>query len=407
MNPLFKNALFVLSWIPLLMEMPYVLNVWKNSPLERGSWILWLAALISLVVCELCRRKSAWDAYYREHYTNSVWFAVPVVLALAGCVFFRIGPHKVHAFYILAAIMLIFSAAGWRFGVSVFMFQIPTCFFVLLGAPTVAYWIYSYLGYNISSRNDYLITKLILGSGVMLVCCIGELFGKKPEDRWVSDEALFALGMGALFWQWIKKTLSKINAPKPLHLLFIVVVIGLFIWARASDKMTADGAAIEMDFSRLQSASWVGREDPVTERDINFFTGCTEVSRRTYFNDDSYVNVLALTVKDVTNLHPMDVCLRSSGAEILSLEPVYLDINGSKISLDEAKVRKDSDEYYSYAIYSNGEISTGNFAKFRLLRRDKKLWFHYQMMTPAQPDEEAVRARMVSFLESFLKKIHD
>lgn len=385
MNPLFKNALFVLSWIPLLMEMPYVLNVWKNSPLERGSWILWLAALISLVVCELCRRKSAWDAYYREHYTNSVWFAVPVVLALAGCVFFRIGPHKVHAFYILAAIMLIFSAAGWRFGVSVFMFQIPTCFFVLLGAPTVAYWIYSYLGYNISGRNDYLITKLILGGGVIFVWCISALLG----DR-------------------LKKLQPRgVEVPKPLHLLFALIVAGIFMWALASNKMSADGQPVELDFSRLQSASWVGREDPVTERDINFFKGCTRVERCTYFNDDSYVNVLALTVKDVTNLHPMDVCLRSSGAEILSLEPVYLDINGSKISLDEAKVRKDSDEYYSYAIYSNGEISTGNFAKFRLLRRDKKLWFHYQMMTPAQPDEEAVRARMVSFLESFLKKIHD
>ncbi|MBO4716139.1 MAG: hypothetical protein J5672_08620, partial [Verrucomicrobia bacterium] len=76
-------------------------------------------------------------------------------------------------------------------------------------------------------------------------------------------------------------------------------------------------------------------------------------------------------------------------------------------SLDEAKVRKDSAEFYSYAIYSNGVISTGDFAKFRLLRRDSKLWVHYQMVTPAQPDEEAVHARMVSFLESFLKKIQD
>ena len=386
MNPLFKNALFALSWIPLLMEMPYVLNVWKISPLERGSWILWLAALVSLVVCELCRRRSAWDVYYREHYTDSIWFAVPLILALIGCVFFKLGPHRVHAFYILSAIMLIFSAVGWRFGVSVFMFQIPTCFFVLLGAPTVAYWIYSYLGYNISGRNDYLITKLILGGGVMFVLCVSALLGdrlNKLQPRGI------------------------IEIPKPLNILFIVVVIGLFIWARASDKMTADGAALEMDFSRLQSENWVGREDPVTERDINFFKGCTRVERCTYFNDDSYVNVLALTVKDVTNLHPMDVCLRSSGAEILSLEPVYLDINGAKISLDEAKVRKDSAEFYSYAIYSNGEISTGDFAKFRLLRRDKKLWFHYQMMTPAQPNEEAVRARMVSFLESFLKKIQD
>ena len=363
-----------------------MLNVWKISPLERGSWILWVAALVSMVVCELCRRKSSWDVYYREHYTNSIWFAVPLILALAGCVFFRIEPHRVHAFYMLSAIMLIFSAAGWRFGVSVFMFQIPTCFFVFLGAPTIAYWIYSYLGYNISSRNDYLITKLILGSGVIFVWCISAFLGdrlNKLQPRGI------------------------IEIPKPLNILFIVVVIGLFIWARASEKMTADGAAIEMDFSRLQSENWVGREDPVTERDINFFKGCTRVERCTYFNDDSYVNVLALTVKDVTNLHPMDVCLRSSGAEILSLEPVYLDINGSKISLDEAKVRKDSAEFYSYAIYSNGEISTGDFAKFRLLRRDKKLWFHYQMMTPAQPSEEAVRARMVSFLESFLKKIHD
>jgi len=385
MNTLFKNALFALSWIPLLMEMPYVLNVWKISPLERGSWILWLAALVSMVVCELCRRRSSWDAYYKEHYTNSVWFAVPAALALAGCIFFRIGPHKVHAFYILSGIMLIFSAAGWRFGVSVFMFQIPTCFFVLLGAPTVAYWIYSYLGYNISGRNDYLITKLILGGGVIFVWCISALLG----DR-------------------LKKLQPRgVEVPKPLHLLFALIVAGIFMWALASNKMSADGQPVELDFSRLQSASWVGREDPVTERDINFFTGCTEVSRRTYFNDDSYVNVLALRVKDITNLHPMDVCLRSSGAEIISLKPVYLKVNGLNIALDEARIRRDSAEFYSYAIYSNGVISTGDFAKFRLLRRDSKLWVHYQMVTPAQPDEEAVHARMESFLGSFLKQTPD
>jgi len=385
MNTLFKNALFALSWIPLLMEMPYVLNVWKISPLERGSWILWLAALVSIAVCELCRRRSVWDAYYKEHYTNSVWFAVPAALALAGCIFFRIGPHKVHAFYILSGIMLIFSAAGWRFGVSVFMFQIPTCFFVLLGAPTVAYWIYSYLGYNISGRNDYLITKLILGGGVIFVWCISALLG----DR-------------------LKKLQPRgVEVPKPLHLLFALIVAGIFMWALASNKMSADGQPVELDFSRLQSASWVGREDSVTERDINFFTGCTEVSRRTYFNDDSYVNVLALRVKDITNLHPMDVCLRSSGAEIISLKPVYLKVNGLNIALDEARIRRDSAEFYSYAIYSNGVISTGDFAKFRLLRRDSKLWVHYQMVTPAQPDEEAVHARMESFLGSFLKQTPD
>ncbi|MBO7524951.1 MAG: hypothetical protein J6T79_05535, partial [Verrucomicrobia bacterium] len=139
----------------------------------------------------------------------------------------------------------------------------------------------------------------------------------------------------------------------------------------------------------------------------NFFTGCTEVSRRTYFNDDSYVNVLALRVKDITNLHPMDVCLRSSGAEIISLKPVYLKVNGLNIALDEARIRRDSAEFYSYAIYSNGVISTGDFAKFRLLRRDSKLWVHYQMVTPAQPDEEAVHARMESFLGSFLKQTLD
>ena len=385
MNALFKNALFALSWIPLLMEMPYVLNVWKISPLERGSWILWLAALVSLVVCELCRRRSAWDVYYREHYTDSIWFAVPLILALIGCVFFKLGPHRVHAFYILSAIMLIFSAAGWRFGVSVFMFQIPTCFFVLLGAPTVAYWIYSYLGYNISGRNDYLITKLILGGGVIFVWCISALLG----DR-------------------LKKLQPRgVEVPKPLHLLFALIVAGIFMWALASNKMSADGQPVELDFSRLQSASWVGREDSVTERDINFFTGCTEVSRRTYFNDDSYVNVLALRVKDITNLHPMDVCLRSSGAEIISLKPVYLKVNGLNIALDEARIRRDSAEFYSYAIYSNGVISTGDFAKFRLLRRDSKLWVHYQMVTPAQPDEEAVHARMESFLGSFLKQTPD
>ncbi|MBR4249663.1 MAG: exosortase-associated EpsI family protein [Verrucomicrobia bacterium] len=388
MNILFKNALFALSCIPFLTEMPYVLNVWKISPLERGGWIIWIAALVSLVVCELCRRKSPWNTYYEEHYSSSLassaWFIVLMVLSLAACVFFRVGPHKVHAFYMLSSISLIISAVGWRFGVSVFMFQLPTCFFVLLGAPTIAYWIYSYLGYNITSRNDYLITKLILGSGVMFVWCAGAILSHR-----------------------IKTPRPQMDIPKPLHLLFALIVAGLFFWALASEKMSADGQPVELDFSHLQSASWVGREDPVTERDINFFTGCTEINRRTYFNDDSYVNVLALRVKDITNLHPMDVCLRSSGAEIISLKPVYLEVNGLNIALNEARIRRDSSEYYSYAIYSNGLISTGDFAKFRLLRRDSRLWVHYQMVTPAQPDEEAVHARMESFLGSFLKQTLD
>lgn len=173
------------------------------------------------------------------------------------------------------------------------------------------------------------------------------------------------------------------------------------LFALAQRQLLQNGAPIQLNLEALKSGEWLARKAEVTQRDRDFFTGCTWIGRMEYFDNRSSLSVLALQVADITNLHPMAICMKSAGSEILSSSQIYLNVRGKPVQVNELELLIGGTRSLAYSVYSNDEFSTGNFARFRLLRKDRKIWWHYQIVTPMDPDRETAHKRVESFLNTF------
>lgn len=363
----FKNALFALSILPLLAKFPYMVNAWQHAPLERGSWLLWICALASIILCEAARRN--YSPASPKTKGSPLFFIPALVVCGIGWFFFGYTRFHVHTFSIFLGIAFLYLSAGWRWGPHLLVAHLPSLLFALLATPSVAYWSGYYLGLNLSGALQYLLVKMAVG--------------------WV------VLG------GWILFVVKTKTYPRLQSLCFCLAVVLLLLYSSVRNTSLADGAPLKLNTQELQLGEWTAYVDKVTAADTNFFTGCTWIGRFRYFNNRSYLTVLALEVADITNLHPMPICLKSGGAHILSNQQIYLQIHGKEVQVNELEVDQEGVQSLAYSFYSNDSASTGNFTKFRLLRKDHKIWYHYQIMTPNQPNKEAARARVESFLNTF------
>ncbi|MDI9402203.1 MAG: hypothetical protein QM428_09765 [Verrucomicrobiota bacterium] len=374
MNTALKNLLWLLCALPLLSKAHYIYRTWIDSPLERGGWVIWVCALAVLPLCEYLRRKVTAIAPVTAEPARGVkshagWFIAAMVAVAAGWLYFSFGASRVHALSILLALAFFYLATGLRFGISVFISQSPSLFFAVLATPSLSFWVGHYLEFELRGALSYLLAKLALG--------------------W-----LF-LGLWSL-WVYYKKAWPRLQS-----LLFLSVLSAILLFMLAQRQSVENGAPIRLSLEELQSGEWLARKGEVTQSDLNFFTGCTWISRMEYFDNRSSVSVLALEVADITNLHPMPICLKSGGAEILSSKQIYINVHGKPVQLNELEILSNGIRALAYSLYSNEQFSTGNFAKFRLLRKDRKIWYHYQLVTSEYPDRQSAQKRVESFLNTF------
>ncbi len=368
MNGWIKNILWLLSSLPLLSKAPYIYRTWVDSPLEYGGWIIWLCIPAALFLCEYLRRK------VREHPRGNKgeyrgWFIAAIVIVAAAWVYFSFGASRVHALSILLGIALFYLATGLRWGLSVFISQWPSAFFAILATPSLSFWLGHYLEFELRGALSYVIAKLAL--------------------------AWFFLAVWSL-WVYYKKAYPRFHS-----FLFSLVLCAVALFALAQRQLLQNGAPIQLNLEALKSGEWLARKAEVTQRDRDFFTGCTWIGRMEYFDNRSSLSVLALQVADITNLHPMAICMKSAGSEILSSSQIYLNVRGKPVQVNELELLIGGTRSLAYSVYSNDEFSTGNFARFRLLRKDRKIWWHYQIVTPMDPDRETAHKRVESFLNTF------
>jgi hypothetical protein len=256
-----------------------------------------------------------------------------------------------------------------RWGLSVFISQWPSVFFAILATPSLSFWLGHYLEFELRDALSYVVAKLAL--------------------------AWFFLALWSL-WVNYKKAYPRLQS-----FLFSLALCAVALFALAQRQLVQNGAPIQLNLEELQSGEWLARKAEVTERDLNFFTGCTWIGRMEFFDNQSFLSVLALQVADITNLHPMPICLKSGGSEIVSSSQIYLNVHGKPVQVNELEILTGGTRSMAYSVYSNDEFSTGNFARFRLLRKARKIWWHYQIITPVEPDKETAHKRVESFLNTF------
>ena len=86
---------------------------------------------------------------------------------------------------------------------------------------------------------------------------------------------------------------------------------------------------------------------------------------------------------------------------LITSKHIYINVHGKPVQLNELEILSNGIRALAYSLYSNEQFSTGNFAKFRLLRKDRKIWYHYQMVTSEYPDRQSAQKRVESFLNTF------
>jgi len=362
-----KNLFFALSALPILFKAPYLFDVWKNSPLESADFIMWLAMPFVALISELVRRKAGIDDTMKS-------YRMLIVAAFVFCVLLWLlltFSFKINAAAILLGVAILALGVELRFGRRIFMSQLPTFLFALLATPSLSYWLDYYLHIGLDGTYSFFAVK-------------------------------FSIAM-VFFLVWSYRTLKTRRYPRIISMAFCLCVMSAALYARIEASTLEPGSPLFIDLTRLSGGDWMAKNDELSDADRRFFKGCTDITRRTYFNVDSYISYLGLTVNDISNIHPIGICLKSSGAEVFSSRQIYISVKGSAAQVNELKTEAAGGRFIVYSWFSDATMSTGDFTKFRLSKRDGKLWRHYQIMTPALPDDDAARKRVMDFLKEFGK----
>ena len=372
--------MIILSLVALGIKFPYMINAWRWSPIEYGGWFLIACTGVALASGVFLERyypqiiypspdEMGKGLFWRLRSDQWIYFG-GWVTAFLICLYFIFGVHRQNMLGILCAVGMLSLSVLFCFGPRIFLFQMPTLVFFLLSVPSFFFWMMKYMRMEILGRESYFFYNLILG-------------------------VLFYL-----FYYGMILICRKLPRISTFFFSLILLAGGSFLYSQ--QQSLEPGAPLSLDFAQLQNGEWLLREDRVSSEDKKFFAGCSEIIRVTGVNPESYIITLKLKVFDIRNLHPMRICLESGSFHVLMQNQTYLEVDGEKIQCEEMRIQDPSgNEFMAYSIYSNEDFSIGDFVEYRFLSRKYKLWDHYQLVTPLQPNLESARQRIISFLSSY------
>ena len=364
MKKYLKNLFLIFSAIPLACKMPYLIESWQSSPFEKYDAYIWLVIPLLIFVCEFVRRVAKISPA-----KESVRKKLVVGLLVVFFSVFALFGFSLNALGLVLAFAILLFALELYFGRNVVLAQIPTVLFVLLTIPNLSFWISYCFNVSFGGLLSFFLYKILFGISFMIV--------------------------------WIVRTLQTKRYPKARSIIFVVVAIVISIFAEMRTRDIPNGDSFCIDSSKMKSGDWLGTAYAQTADDKRFFPHAKNIVRKIYYNKTSNLSLLEIDVGDISDIHPVEICLRSSGALVKSTRQIYLDVNGKKIQVNEIFFKNNEQLFASYSFFSNDKISTGYFTKFRL-SSNKNNWRHYQIATPADKPDSEIRIRIKDFLHQMM-----
>lgn len=367
MKSYLKNFLFAISFLPLAAKFPYIISAWKYSPLDGGDMFMWLSLAFCVPICEFVRRRLPQPSKVCEPHPKFIFSLLIFSLLLWAVLAFRIN-----ALGILISIFIVALSTDLRFGRKVFVSQIPSFAFALLACPSVSFWLDYYLEAGLGGAISYFAAKFLLASFFLFI--------------------------------WCASALLKGRYPRLINILFYICVCLALIYNRVESKSLPVGDSIFVNELTLAKDSWVGKDIPPSQQDARFFKGCKKITRRAYFNDSTSINYLGLDILDISNIHPVAICMKSAGYEIESSRQIYIKSENRKIQVNEIIAKIGARKILVYSWFANGVFSTGDFRKFRLAKFSKSKWRHYQLMMPFLKSSSECGNFLNQFFDAFGEK---
>lgn len=355
-----KNLLLLLSAIPLACKMPYLIDSWQSSPFEKYDALVWLAIPLFVCICEFVRRVAKIDPAkdaVRRKFVSILLIGFFIAFCLLGFWLNIVG--------LILALAIFVLSVELRLGRNVVLAQIPTILFILLTIPNLSFWISYCFNVSLGGLLSFFLYKTLFGVLFMAV--------------------------------WIIRTLQTKRYPKARSMIFVVFAIIISVFAEMRTRDIANGDSFYIDSSKMKSGDWLGSSSIQSPDDKRFFPHAKSIIRNVYYNKMSNLSLLEINIGDASDIHPVEICLRSSGALVNSTKQIYMEVNGKKIQLNEIFFENNKQHFASYSFFSNDKFSTGYFTKFRLSKNYNN-WHHYQIVTPADKPKTEIRNRVKDFL---------
>lgn len=356
-----KLPILGIALLPFLLKTPYLLTVWRQSPLDRYDGIFFLLAIALAALTFKRLRGFAGKA------------DLLCLLPLLGSLAVLAGATIKHVQTAQAAgtLLLLFSVFGLLWGRRLFIAAAPIFAITLLGCPSTSYWV------------DYFLRNIPF---------LGILSG-------VGTKLLIA----ALFSAW------ALLAKKPLqtHAFIFLSALGLLalllLWQGAPPQY---GDPLLTQTGKIRIGNYLAYKRPITPLDQRFFGDNT--AERFLFIDDQGLSIELLAVKvtgSIHSTHPAGLCLKSGGHSVLSSREISFAAEAGTLACLELFAQIKEQEFLFYVWYVGNGHSTGNFLSFRRAWAPDAEWYAYQIIVPVpQGDRLLAEKRLRSFLDLLLKK---
>ena len=343
-----KIIFILLSFVPLCLHSPYLLQAWRSSRLDQLDWIFYLAAVPAAIWAMRKEKLGECDFY-------ALFLLIPMLCLTAGE-----KVHHINAILIISAVGVLFSAiwlmGSWRVAYRI----LPAAVILLLGTPSSSYQL-----------------SLLILSTVYLA--------------WALKFLLAVLCFG---WIWYNKRSGAVVKRGTLCFSAAVMASGFLLLH--SGELYFEGSSCIPEFTGHCGDFW-GRSIQPDENTKRFFVTST-VQQYRYTKNNTDISVLAVKCgRDIHEIHPASHCLRTSMWTVYSENILYLQDN---FAVTEIEAGKGSDHILVWVWYSSEKFSTPGFLGFRKHFKPGGNYYTYQISVSLSGGIDDTRNKLKKFMQA-------
>ncbi len=353
-----EHLMIVAGFLPFLYKLPYMLNAWLTSPLDRYDGIFIVLFVLS-----------AGAALVRMPETKRKYVFFFSAVLLAGGAGFGLGLLKqINALSILGGIIFAWGAFGLIRG-----------------------WGGAY--------------HLLPSFGLLVLSCTSSTYILAFLTGWNGLTAKIALGVILLIWQGVN--MAVLRTPSINHVLFSAMAALLIALYAFGGGRYETFPPFMPPVDNLRCGEFLGKIEEPSDEDYRFF-GRSRIERRFFAGDRGNQQIHLLMVGDfetVHNIHPAGHCMRTRGFDVLSEKLHVAELAGGKLQVTEIIAENSGSKALFWIWYSNPEYSSGSFLFFRGRYLADRQWQTYQIAAPIVDDNlEGARQTLTDFLNALNRK---
>lgn len=335
-----------------LFKLPYLLQAWRTSPLDRWDWIALLAAFVAAV--------SAYahtPAHLRQR-QFTLYRLIPLGISLLA--FAAAEMVSVNSFSLVSAVAVWWSCCFAALTPGFASALLPAFFLLCLACTSSTYWI----GYFLSVSTEFALLLKGMAAAVLLI-------NAALHVRVKAETAAFVLAF----------------------------LGGMIVWYNA-DALSRTSGPLILDLDHCPE-NCVMRELAPDESSRRFFRNSTIRFFSIADNGGMYHLLEIRKPGDIHSIHPASHCLRSGGREIVSEETAHFRVRGVLIPLTVILTKRRTGKELFAVWYSSHEYSCSGFLAFRRHWNRREDWRIYQISVQVNGTAEEARndlERMINAL---------